>query len=61
MGINIEVMNMEIHIPTAILVVLAALSLVAWLIKENLRDEEEFEKDLNQSEFKPDLHKEESM
>ena len=50
---------MDVNIPVAVLVILAALALVGWLIKRNLKDEKEFEKDLNESDSKPEMHKDE--
>ncbi len=50
---------MDINIPLAALVIVAALVLVGWLIKRNLKDEKEFEKSLNESESKPEMHEDE--
>lgn len=54
-------MIMEINVTVAALVILAALALVGWLIRVNLRDEKEFEKDLNEADSKPELHKEDRI
>ncbi|HEY0898970.1 MAG TPA: hypothetical protein VGD90_06530 [Sphingobacteriaceae bacterium] len=48
---------MDINILVIGLVVIAALVLLVWLIRQNLRDKREFEKNSNLSELKPDLHK----
>lgn len=36
------------------LAVLIAVALVAWLVRRNIKDEKKFEKDMIQSEMKPD-------
>jgi len=36
------------------LAVLAAAALVVWLVRRNIKDEKKFEKDMIQSEMKPD-------
>lgn len=54
-------MVMEINVTVAAVVILAALVLVGWLVRENLKDEKDFEKTLNESEIKPDLHEEDRL
>ncbi|MES2455793.1 MAG: hypothetical protein V4594_09645 [Bacteroidota bacterium] len=47
---------MEINYAIVIPVILLILVLVAWLIWRNSKDEKKFEKDVNQSEIKPEQH-----
>lgn len=52
---------MDINYLIVGIVVIAALVLLMWLIRRNLKDKKEFEKNSNLSELKPDLHKPEKM
>lgn len=38
------------------LVVLAALAFIVWLIRRNLKDKKEFEKEIIESDLKPEKH-----
>ena len=46
-----------VNIPVLVLVIVAALVLVGWLIRRNLKDEEEFERELNDPGLETDRHK----
>lgn len=47
---------MEINYLIIALVVLAAVVFIIWLIRRNMKDKKEFEKDSIQSDLKPEKH-----
>ncbi len=43
------------------LVVVAVIMLIVWLVRQNRKDEENFEQTVNASELNPDKHKEDGI
>ena len=52
---------MAINYPIAGAVVLAVILLIIFLIRRNQKDEKKFERDMIDSEVKPDKHKDKSI
>ncbi|PWK75902.1 hypothetical protein LX99_03635 [Mucilaginibacter oryzae] len=46
----------QINYPLIIIVVIAAVILLVWMIRRNLKDEKDYEKETMQSEIKPEKH-----
>ncbi len=51
---------MKANYPIVVIVVIAAIILITFLVRRNRKDEKKFEKDLNQSEMKPEKHDDEA-
>ncbi len=56
----IVMLNMEINYTTIAIILLAALVLIFFLTKRNVKDKKEFEKEMNKPE-EPEVHKEDSV
>jgi preprotein translocase subunit YajC len=52
---------MEINYPILGLVVLAVICLIVFLVRRNRKDEKKFEKEMTESEIKPEKHDEDKV
>jgi hypothetical protein len=43
--------------PVAGLIIIIVIAGIIWLVKRDQKDEKDFEKEIEQSEIKPDMHK----
>ncbi|MBB5638400.1 FtsZ-interacting cell division protein ZipA [Pedobacter cryoconitis] len=52
---------MEINYIIIIPVIFVVILLLGWLVWRNIKDEKKFEKDMNESEIKPEKHDEDHI